>query len=159
MRPIQPQYYNSVDTKGSTLDIQATAVPFQAETSHWYYLHGTETGSWAHSPLYSTGTYVFPLELKSVRHTANHSTLSCPKVMNEWSCMSAPPYAFMVCISTITTGYMFWHSSAIFMVLNIWAIKNKHLCIPQNVIFVLELSNLQKFHNYINRNLLWNYTI
>ena len=75
--------------------------------------------SCAHPPLYSTGTQVFPPEVKWVRHTANHSTLSCPKVKTEWSYMSALPYPFKVCTSTITTGYMFWHSSATFTVLNI----------------------------------------
>jgi len=72
----------------------------------------------------------FSLEVKWVRHAANHSPLSCPKVKNERRYMSVPPCAFVVCISTFTSGYMFWHSSATFMILNIRAIKNQYFCIP-----------------------------
>jgi hypothetical protein len=83
------------------LDIQATAVQFQAQTRHWYYLHGTQTRSWVHPPSYSTGTNVFALEVKWVRHAANHPSLSCPKVKNEWSYMSVPP----ICLH----GVQFYH--------------------------------------------------
>jgi hypothetical protein len=59
-----------------------------------------------------------PLEVQWVRHEADHSPPSWAKVKNEWSYNSLPPYAFMVCNFTFTSVYMFWHSSATFMVLN-----------------------------------------
>jgi hypothetical protein len=101
------------------LDIQATSVQFPVETRYWYCLLTHRLIPVLTQP-HIQYTEVFSLEVKWVRHDANHSPKSFPKVKKEWSYMSVPTIRLhgmhfylhlrlhVLCFGTVLPTSWFW---------------------------------------------------
>jgi hypothetical protein len=72
------------------------------------FFHNVQTGSWALSASYLTGTGGFSLGVNQPGRETDHSPSSSVKVKNAWSCVSTLPYTFMMwCVRYKTMIFVF----------------------------------------------------